>query len=53
MRKKIDDLEELLPDEPAKKQYFLEKGYSELKAVIKGSFALNSEEAKKQFKKRH
>lgn len=52
MRPKVDELEDILPEEPAKKQYFLEKGYSDLKAVIKDSFAMNSAEAKDQFKKR-
>ena len=53
MRSKVDELEDILPEEPAKKQYFLEKGYSDLKAVIKDSFALNSKDAKNQFKKGH
>lgn len=47
---KTNAVEKLLPGEPAKKNYFLEKGFSDLWATIKDSFKLNAQSAKKNFK---
>lgn len=40
-RKQLSRSLELLPEEPSKKNYWLDKGFSDLGATIRGSFAAN------------
>lgn len=48
--KKTEYVEKLLPDEPAVKNYFLDKGFSDLGATIRESFRLNAATANKNVK---
>ena len=47
LARKTENIEALLPEEPARKSYFLEKGFSDLGATVRGSFELNGATAKK------
>lgn len=47
---KVEAIAAVLSDEPSKKNYFLEKGYSDLAATIKCSFKSNGSRASEQFK---
>ena len=47
--KKTENIDTLLPDEPSEKNYFLEKGFSDLGATIRESFEANSKTASKSF----
>lgn len=48
-QKKAEDIDALLPDEPSGKNYFLEKGFSDLGGTIRESFEANGKTASKSF----
>lgn len=49
-RKRAENIDALLPDEPSGKNYFLDKGFSDLGATIRESFEANKDSARASFK---
>ena len=47
--KKAEGIDALLPDEPSGKNYFLEKGFSDLGGTVRESFEANRKTASKSF----
>lgn len=49
VQKRTEEIDALLPEEPSGKNYFLEKGFSDLGGTIRESFEANGKTARKSF----